>query len=108
MTAPGTAPTTLAALRRFLAPGTPLRLVESLLGPTPPDAQARTVSRWQSNALVLSRPCGRESYLWIYSAKDLRFALDGFSVVEEEGRGGPCSPVVGARYLYGDGKDGAA
>ena len=92
-------PKTLAELRRYLTPGTKIRLVESLLGPTPPGKQEREVSRWQSNALVLRiEKAGQsvESFAHFQRASEFTFEPDGFTLWEIDGD----KKVLAARYEY--------
>jgi hypothetical protein len=72
------------------------------MGAVPDSRQDRTVSRWQSNALLLhvehkeGRPI---SYLGFTRAGAFTFDDSGFSVWESPSKDGD-SPVLGARYLY--------
>lgn len=84
----------LADLKR-LPVGTKLKLVRSLMGPTPPEKQDRTVLRHQSNAVVMAvaHKGGAESFLYHPKASELRTEPNGFSIVEPNGE-------VSAQYEY--------
>jgi len=79
-----------ADLKR-LAVGTKLRLVESLMGPTPPEKQERTVARVQSNGIWFATPTGR-SWLSFGKASEFRETPGGFALYEGE--------EVAARYVF--------
>lgn len=75
---------TVADLKRIPI-GTRLRLTHSLMGPTPPEKQWRTVREVRSKDMIVEPDCkpGSRSYMGFPKASDLRVTAVGFDVYED-------------------------
>lgn len=75
---------TVADLKRIPV-GTRMRLTHSLMGPTPPEKQWRTVREVRSKDLIVEPDCkpGVLSYMSFPKASELRSTPVGFDVYED-------------------------
>ena len=91
---------TLADLKR-LSIGTPVTLVDCLMGPC---RKLRVLTKVQSNALVFTTENGKPSWLTLPKAKNLIETSDGFKIMADENDVIPGDQVgekVAARYVWG-------
>lgn len=90
----------ITELKRRLTPGTPLRLVASMLGPVAPEKQPRIVVAVRSRDIIMRTPEGKQTYLGFQSGDKVAETPTGF-VVYYRNPGSPDPPyILGAEYAW--------